>query len=754
MTVTLGEFRELASETLGVRLDATSPHARLLGRDSRNLHIIAGPGTGKTTALALLVLKAIFVDDHPSESVVATTFTRKAAAELRSRITAGVVGLADATGQSVDEPSLDVSVIRIGTIDDLCNQALVEMQLGVLTDQLLQNGRMRDAVFAGTAGYRRGGRERLDTEAGLTALFGRTAGVTDIRNALVTLGDRLGHDRVDGRRWAGRSRRKRRLLRIIEGYRESLAAGEQMDFVQLEERFLAELEAGNLRSWLEPTRILVVDEYQDTNLLQEAIYRLVARHAARQGGWFALVGDDDQSIFRFRGATVELFVGARGRYRLRLQSVPLNVNRRSSRPIVRFAERFISLDQAYQAARADGKEILVEAPDRSRWAASDGVPVIGLFREDAEQLAKALADAIRRLLAGGWPAAGGLSVTQPGDIAVIAPTTQAVSESWGNTNIRLFGHLKDELDGRNIKWFNPRGTRLADVPPVAQLLGLCLLCLDGDDSRQPNFVYATAQIHLQEWRDAGVELINADPPPRRPHRLRDFVQAWQAQRPQDGAGEWPRRFPVMELLHELTVWVPALRHSPGFLYLEAITRTLDQLGTLRGPWATLVRRDRWDASVRMLYREFFIPIAMNEVDLDEEVLESLPADAVNALTVHQAKGLEFPVCFVDVGSRFRIEHRQQRRMRYPGDDVMAPYSLEDSLRPFSDGLPAPTRSRRDRAFDDLIRQYYVAFTRAQHVLVLCGLGDEQDGPNHVRNVGTGWTREDEQAWQALEVRSS
>ena len=48
--------------------------------------IVAGPGTGKTTVLALRVLKHIFVDGFSPETIMATTFTRKAAKELRSRI--------------------------------------------------------------------------------------------------------------------------------------------------------------------------------------------------------------------------------------------------------------------------------------------------------------------------------------------------------------------------------------------------------------------------------------------------------------------------------------------------------------------------------------------------------------------------------------------------------------------------------------------------------------------------------------------
>src|SRR5690348_1694034 len=53
---------------------------------SESLHIIAGPGTGKTTALTLRILKLTMVDRIDPGEILATTFTKKAANELRSRI--------------------------------------------------------------------------------------------------------------------------------------------------------------------------------------------------------------------------------------------------------------------------------------------------------------------------------------------------------------------------------------------------------------------------------------------------------------------------------------------------------------------------------------------------------------------------------------------------------------------------------------------------------------------------------------------
>src|SRR5690606_24441093 len=53
---------------------------------SQSQFIVAGPGSGKTTVMVLKILKFIYVNDIPPQSILATTFTRKAAAELRSRI--------------------------------------------------------------------------------------------------------------------------------------------------------------------------------------------------------------------------------------------------------------------------------------------------------------------------------------------------------------------------------------------------------------------------------------------------------------------------------------------------------------------------------------------------------------------------------------------------------------------------------------------------------------------------------------------
>ena len=74
----------------------------------------------------------------------------------------------------------------------------------------------------------------------------------------------------------------------------------------------------------------------------------------------------------------------------------------------------------------------------------------------------------------------------------------------------------------------------------------------------------------------------------------------------------------------------------------------------------------------------------------------------------------------------------------------APQQMENRFRPFS-SLGLPQRDSLDRTFDDLIRQYFVAFSRPESVLVL--VGTKKSGPNgSIMNVATGWDRDGNQQW--------
>src|SRR5690349_11650915 len=111
--LSLDDFCSVAEQALGLDLSASSSHRSLVTRGATSLFLTAGPGTGKTSALTLLVLKAIFLDGLPPSGILATTFTKKAAAELNSRITDGVLKSVEQLGLPPDDPKYDVSSIRV-----------------------------------------------------------------------------------------------------------------------------------------------------------------------------------------------------------------------------------------------------------------------------------------------------------------------------------------------------------------------------------------------------------------------------------------------------------------------------------------------------------------------------------------------------------------------------------------------------------------------------------------------------------------
>lgn len=110
-----------------------------------------------------------------------------------------------------------------------------------------------------------------------------------------------------------------------------------------------------------------------------------------------MVGDDDQSLYRFRGATVDLFTNYKQRVKERLgievEEINLTTNYRSTDNIINHCNQFVELDKTYQQARVENKPKII-APDFDR----DKMPILGMFRNNPEILAKDLSRLIDKLV--------------------------------------------------------------------------------------------------------------------------------------------------------------------------------------------------------------------------------------------------------------------------------------------------------------------------------------------------------------------
>jgi DNA helicase II / ATP-dependent DNA helicase PcrA len=776
-----GDFLRLVTDRAGLdkRIDQDDEQRSAVEAPvDESLQLVAGPGTGKTTTLTLRLLKVVFVDGVPPDAIVATTFTKKAAGELRSRILGWGDELRTAIGREglVLEEELariDLNQVTTGTLDSLAEEIMSEFRTAD-TDTLTPVEDFIGSAYMRTAGLFADGRyRRPEVRAYVSFMDGSP--LVNLRR-MVSLAremrDRFLHDEIDVDAFnAGRANAQPGVPILIDAVRDYVATLDSRlltDFAGIEGEFLRRLQTGGLARFTQKLRMVFVDEYQDTNRLQERIYFALVVSAIANGGSITIVGDDDQSLYRFRGATVDLFTNFARRATQQLgidpRIIPLSQNYRSTDAIVNWASAFVDLDPVYSAIRAPGKLPLRRSRTRmvdGQASAPTDFSILGMFRESRQDLAVDIARFLDAVFNGdGFHLRDGRTIRageggKPGDCALLCSSPRDYA-SGGNPRLPLL--LRNELTGlaTPIRMFNPRGEEFAAVPTIRILCGLILECLDPSSAVQQSIrAIPPAVIGVfDDWRAAARIHVSTDPTPsgaRGPRSLDAFVTSWQRRAPQSGRGRWPRSLPVLQLLYQLLTWLADVQNdAEGLLYVEAVTRIIAAAATV-GSYECNVFRDEPHAqrSITQLIRNVFEPIAAGEAEIDEDLMVTFPADRISVLSVHQAKGLEFPMVIVDVGSDFRTDHHSQRFRRFPTVEGKS-QRMEDELWPFSTGLAAPTRPGLDRAFDDLIRQYFVAFTRPQDVLMLVGIGDDDTGtwvPRPIPNIATGWLRNRTWPWQ-------
>lgn len=741
--------------------------------------IVAGPGSGKTTVLVLRALRLVFVDGWMPEEILLTTFTRKAADELRARLIEWGLRIKNYLAGHPPHPtplgfanwlaSIDINRFITGTLDSISEELLTTHRdptdpAPVLVEGFVGNGILtREALFPHQA------HASQDLDAYLTYFtfdgsqprnFGEKVGICR------TLLDRFIHDLVDLSQYGlatTHPQARRLMVDCANTYRQVMADGYRMDFALLEETFLQRLRQGRLQRFTGGLRALLVDEYQDTNPLQEQIHFAIIQRA---GASFTIVGDDDQSLYRFRGATVELFRDFQQRFGQQMPQQPppqleyLVANYRSTPPIVTFFNTFIHNDPVFQIARVQPPkpQIVAQIP-------ANGVPVLGMFRADASTLANDLATFL-------WNVFRGPGVTIPtsgttttiirdpnggdfGDAVLLSHTVNEFAAQFGNNapRERLPQLLRTRLAALGVDVFNPRGRLLRDIPVVQQFLGTILNCIDPNGVLQGTLntvLRAEAIRYFDLWRQQGNTFAAANPAPNTPHTLSAFVRAWQIRAVQGANMQWPSEWPVLELAFKLMSWFPVLRDDPeGQVYLEAVSRCIAQAATF-SPYRSTVLHGHPphdDNSVRAILRDVLAPIAESSIDVDEEIMPHVPRGRFPIMTIHQAKGLEFPLVIVDVASDYKTNHPKNRFRRFP-ESPSSVQNIEDDFAPFCQiGPLRQARTGLQRSFDDLVRLYYVAYSRPECALMLVGVDSCLRYRTPIQHVATGWASAGTWSWR-------
>jgi DNA helicase-2/ATP-dependent DNA helicase PcrA len=603
--------------------------------------VLAGPGSGKTRVLTHRIAYLIGEAGVDPHNIIAVTFTNKAAREMKERL-------------DVLLGSGKAAALTVGTFHSICTR--------FLRRDIVHLGRERDFAIYDSDDQQRIMRrvlKDLDLDEKKYAPRAIHANISRAKNELVDVDEyqKLGHTYYD-----------EVVSRCFARYQQLLRESNALDFDDLlvETARLFDQHPQVLEKYQDRYLYLLADEYQDTNKAQ---YVLLKQLAAKRRNIF-VVGDEDQSVYAFRGADIR-------NIRLFEADYP--------------EARVILLEQNYRSTQAilDVAQAVIKGGEKRKhakklWTENDqGVLVQIQEGYDQDDEAQFVASEIGRLIASGD--------YQPRDIAIMYRT---------NAQSRA---VEEALIARGLPYQLVGGTRFYERKEIKDALAYLRLALNPYDSvsfsRVLNWpgrgIGERTEDELNRWAtslgvpnyvalqmlDAGdaseTALQPANPNPQPPFNARTktillsflhLLDELIAQREQGDLGD------LMDFLFGRV----------GFH--EALQREYSQEETA-DRWNNVLELRNVAVNYVNLPRENQLPVFLEEValvsDLDAVKEER---DTITCITLHQAKGLEYPAVFL-VG-------------------------LEEGLLPHS-------RSLDDRdALEEERRLFYVGATRAKQRLYL------------------------------------
>jgi len=644
------------------------------------LLIIAGPGAGKTEVIvrrtANLVLNA-GVNPH---NILVTTFTNKATDELYDRL-----------WKYLDRDSQEIT---ISTIHSFCQRLLSEhpeahpwgKSFEVLADidqYLFVYARLKDL---GLSKFPKGWQgEFLSDVVGFLSLC-----TEELVNA-DSLAERAEKDGAGLLGLKGKNKEgAEEYIAVAEAYGkylDLLYEEKLLDFAMLQ-KVCYEMLSNNAQVKSEVSKryqYILVDEYQDTNRLQVSILKLIAAPDNN----LCAVGDDDQSIYRFRGATPSSFI----KFKMDFpgaKEVPLTINFRSTEEIVKATSSLIEHNNPERMQK-----------DLRSGRSGDAHPPILIkaetCAEEADKVVKFIIKAKENGLIGSY-----------GDVALLFRSVKHHAEDYlaalEKHDIPLIVKGEGGFLGRE------------DIISVRDLITFCGWkqkwnpeCLQGKLLLlEPDTIEAIKKCAEapEEW----LEKRTLEKMGIKNHQDRKVLQDLAETRVRLQSGEIKSILDLFyELLSSTGYFTRCCKSCANDSKADGALLNLGVFSGLIGSFQRLVRSQnsyRFGEYLRSL------PPRMLDEARPEQITE-----AIKIMTVHQAKGLEFPV--VVIGSALNG--------RFPGRFHPQKYPIPKQLK-LSEEKDDEVENLRDQR-----RLFYVAATRAENLLIV-------GAPEKVAKRGSGMSR--------------
>lgn len=583
--------------------------------------VLAGPGSGKTRVLTRRIAYMIEEQGIAPWNIVAMTFTNKAAAEMRERIE---LILREQHGEPLPGQPTRLSGLTIGTFHSICARILrVETaHIGFQPNWVIYDSADQLALVRAVLRDLNLDEKRFPPKA-------IHAHISNRKNELVT-----------PENYRSASYFEEIAGRVYRAYQEALVANNAMDFDDLLLRTVLllrdnlEVRVKYQRKW----PYVLVDEFQDTNQAQYEMLRLLVGEPTNTRNLF-VVGDEDQSIYRFRGADYRNVQRFRHDYPDHVE-ILLEQNYRSTQTILDVANALISRNAN-------------RTPKRLRTENGQGLPVMVYEAYNEVEEAAFVADEIEKLIAS--------RVFQPGDFAVAYRTnaqSRALEEAFvmrqikykliGATRfyerkeikdalayLRVVHNLADNFSLERIINEPPRGIGAKTVEALRDWAHEMEVS-EGEALQ----ILLHGPVHMAQELGRALSTAAYKAPPlgaRAQHALKEFATLLERWRKAERSGRYAS---VAELLDEVMVQSGYIDHlRDGSEEGEDRFANIQELRSV----AT-----HYTQGMEMLQPgQTPLGLFLQEVSLVSDVDEiDENAGAVTLLTLHMAKGLEYPVVFI------------------------------------------------------------------------------------------------------------
>lgn len=680
--------------------DANKNQLEAIDCTEGQLLIIAGPGTGKTMTLIDRTLNLIVNKKVDPSRIFLSTFTEKAAHELITRLSIKL------TENGID---FNPNNMMIGTFHSICLNILKE---NIAFTNLKKNFNLKDQFDQQYFLYQNINKflviENFDKYIETKYFWGKCEAIMKCIN-------RLTEEMVDYNDLISSDDEMYKFYgQVLKTYEDLRIESNFLDFsiIQVETYKMLIKYPDVAKKIIENIDYVMVDEYQDTNHIQEKLTLLFGSNKNN----ICVVGDDDQAIYRFRGATVRNILEFPKRFD-NCKKVELVENYRSHRDIVKFYNDWMENTEGRDFSFEWGKYRYGKKIVSSKKHICDEKSVIKCFTKETGIINEKVLSYIRFLLDSG-------KVSDLNQIAFLFKSVKYPD----------YKKLADYLEKNGIPVFSPRSNMFFERKETMLIFGTLILMFpfyNGKISKKLKEEEILVKDGKKKEIDALVkyynECLDVAKTELSKEDSKEFLE-WMKHRIHDHAYiSKSLDYAFSGLLYQMLEFKPfrdlievdlhkgiidsrTSRNVGLFIELLVKFEYLNKLSVL-----TIKNIEKM---VNRLFDNFFKFLMEGGISEYEDEAEYAPSGCISFMTIHESKGLEFPIVFV--GSQYAYPVKQYDE------------ELEQIINKFSGRSEFENKDMMKMY--DFWRLYYVAFSRAQSLLImLCDASKKNEPSKYFEN---------------------